>query len=622
MSVALAVVAPLSIGVAGRSVLGLTFMAGEFWHVVGVAIAVFVLADLALRHRDVELAIAAVAVTAPLAAVLLFDGVGFVASGLLAGASLFLLVELAALLGRRDPLWAPVTRFTAAIVEVAAGLGVVVFLAFGDELPLATAGLVAVVAWLVSDLRHHSVLTPAAVADEEGNTFAVAAAGLAGVGPLLLVFSPADAVALAAGATAALLAPTRRHWAAVVAPVLGVVAVLASFGHEAVGVAVALVLARSVGVVRSGTGRVDEVRLADGLGLALLPALALASLDGLTPGPFLVAVGALWIVGVVVAPADDELTDFAHLVGLLAVSSAFLMSPGGGVIAASGVSLLVVVEAIRRREALIAVGLGLSVPIVAVLGFETIEVTAIVAVWLLTVAGLVLGLAGAALQTWPQRLPRLARPFSPMLNALGAGFIVGAGISGDGQASSLAVVLLAAGALIYVYGKVARIRGLCWGGLATAYAGWWVLLTDLEVHFSEPYVLPLAAAFLLLRADGAASSWADVGPGAMVMVGSPLYERLVGGPGWHAVVAGAIGVAAVLWGVIGRLGAPLIVGTTALVALVALESLAYTPSVPTWAWLGLAGSVLVGSGIVMERAGVGPLESGRLLVDRFERTFR
>ena len=45
------------------------------------------------------------------------------------------------------------------------------------------------------------------------------------------------------------------------------------------------------------------------------------------------------------------------------------------------------------------------------------------------------------------------------------------------------------------------------------------------------------------------------------------------------------------------------------------ESLVVTRAVPTWGWLALGGTVLVGAGIAMERAETGPVESGRRLVD-------
>ena len=45
------------------------------------------------------------------------------------------------------------------------------------------------------------------------------------------------------------------------------------------------------------------------------------------------------------------------------------------------------------------------------------------------------------------------------------------------------------------------------------------------------------------------------------------------------------------------------------------ETLAITSSFPTWVWLALGGSALLGAGVAMERNDISPLETGRRLVD-------
>lgn len=87
-------------------------------------------------------------------------------------------------------------------------------------------------------------------------------------------------------------------------------------------------------------------------------------------------------------------------------------------------------------------------------------------------------------------------------------------------------------------------------------------------------------------------------------------------------MTGVVGVAAVAAGGRWRLGAPLLVGTGLLVALVGHESLAVTAGVPTWGWLALGGSTLLGIGITLERAERGPLETGRRLVDVVQQRYR
>src|SRR5690606_26487292 len=95
------------------------------------------------------------------------------------------------------------------------------------------------------------------------------------------------------------------------------------------------------------------------------------------------------------------------------------------------------------------------------------------------------------------------------------------------------------------------------------------------------------------RRAGRVSSWvADVPPLLLVVVPA-LLERLAGGSGWHAALAGILTILAVLGGGAGRHGGPLVVGVVGLVAVVAIETLAVVAAVPTWAWLTVGGIVLV-----------------------------
>jgi hypothetical protein len=82
-----------------------------------------------------------------------------------------------------------------------------------------------------------------------------------------------------------------------------------------------------------------------------------------------------------------------------------------------------------------------------------------------------------------------------------------------------------------------------------------------------------------------------------------------------------VGVAAVAIGGSRRLAAPLFLGTAILVVVAGYESLAVTSDLPTWVWLALGGSVLLGTGIGLERADTGPVEGGRRLVDAISERF-
>jgi hypothetical protein len=46
-----------------------------------------------------------------------------------------------------------------------------------------------------------------------------------------------------------------------------------------------------------------------------------------------------------------------------------------------------------------------------------------------------------------------------------------------------------------------------------------------------------------------------------------------------------------------------------------LESLHHLAGVPTWAWLALGGTVLLSTGVALERSDVSPVTAGRRLVD-------
>ncbi|MFP4310600.1 MAG: SCO7613 C-terminal domain-containing membrane protein, partial [Nitriliruptoraceae bacterium] len=123
-------------------------------------------------------------------------------------------------------------------------------------------------------------------------------------------------------------------------------------------------------------------------------------------------------------------------------------------------------------------------------------------------------------------------------------------------------------------------------------------------------LLPVAAQVLLAGLGtsraGPTSSWI-VGAPAVAMVGVPaVLERLTGGPGWHGLLAGAVGCVAVIVG--GRQGrrGTLVMGSVVLVAIVGVETLTVVASLPTWAWLAAGGVVLLLAGASIERLGQTP----------------
>ena len=161
-------------------------------------------------------------------------------------------------------------------------------------------------------------------------------------------------------------------------------------------------------------------------------------------------------------------------------------------------------------------------------------------------------------------------------------------------------------------------------GATLAILGTWIHLDLAGVNATDAYLAPIAGALAIAgflarrrppRDARELSSWVAYGPPIAMLGAAALAERLAGGAGAHAIVAGTLGTVAVAVGGWRRLAGPLLLGTTLLAAVVLSETLAYTATMPTWGWLALAGSALLAAGIAMERSEVGPLETGRRVLD-------
>lgn len=156
------------------------------------------------------------------------------------------------------------------------------------------------------------------------------------------------------------------------------------------------------------------------------------------------------------------------------------------------------------------------------------------------------------------------------------------------------------------------------GGVVTTLGVWQVLSLG-DVTAVDVWMVPPALHLWLTgrsaRRAGRVSSWvADVPPLALVVVPA-LLERLAGGSGWHAALAGILALTAVVGGGVGRHGGPLVVGVVAVVAVVLIETLAVVAAVPTWVWLTAGGVVLLGAGALIERTGGAPVATVRRMVD-------
>jgi hypothetical protein len=208
----------------------------------------------------------------------------------------------------------------------------------------------------------------------------------------------------------------------------------------------------------------------------------------------------------------------------------------------------------------------------------------------------------------------------PFLVAAGSGLGVGLLVASP-DASTFANCLLVAGGLGIAAGLAGRRADIGHAGGAMCVIGLAIHLAAFGVRAPEPYVAPGAAQLLLVgwearrRHPAETTSWAAYVPSVALLGGVGLVERVAGGAGWHALVAGAVGATAVAVGGWRRLAGPMMVGTGLLVALTVHESLGALAGVPTWAWLSAGGTVLLGIGVALERRDTSPLEAGRRLVD-------
>jgi hypothetical protein len=277
--------------------------------------------------------------------------------------------------------------------------------------------------------------------------------------------------------------------------------------------------------------------------------------------------------------------------------------------AAGLVLALLVADAVRLDEPTLLIGGGVAASL-AILGLAvasgwTVAEASIV----VTVSGIVwLGLAGSLPGRWA----------GPAVVSAAVSGGLGLAMSG-GSPVAWWTDMLIVGAALAAVGLLTDQRGVALIGGAAMTAGTWGQLAIAHVRASEGYVTPVAA--LLLAAGLEArrrfrtTSWVTFAPAVALLGGSAVYERLMGGSQWHAALAGAIGVAAVAAGGGWRLAGPLLVGTVLVVVTTVHETLGVTATVPTPVWLAAGGLTLLGAGVAMERHGVGPIESGRRLVD-------
>jgi hypothetical protein len=354
--------------------------------------------------------------------------------------------------------------------------------------------------------------------------------------------------------------------------------------------------------------------------LPILLARSVVQTPSLTESMELVAVVvsilALWAVTAVLAlgEVDDESAHLAMVgrVGqLLALVTALLLTPGSIAVAAGLVAALAVLDAVRHEDGAPLYGLVVSLPL-------AVGTAAIALDGRVDHAGLALcGLTAAAVGT---EILVPSRYRIPMVVLAVVAAVGGLALSaGDLATFSTAAILL--GAIGLGASAAHRVDEGAFFGWTLVTAGIWGHLAAARVDALDAYVAPVALAlcvigFRAMRAGAVrVSSWIAFGPAIVLLGGAAVFERTDGGHGIHALVAGAIGLAAVIGGGWRRLIAPLLMGTALLVALTVHESLSVTRQVPTWGWLALGGTLLVTVGALLDRNDRSPIESGRRIVD-------
>lgn len=586
----------------------------------------------------------------------------------LAPAVIALLVQLAALTARRDPLWATSTRSSARVVEVL-GLvltaGVLVHLidvawwsAGADDPAVAGSYAIAATAWLVAGLRRMLDRDqPAWVGSIVVGAWGLAALHAATALAVTQVRIPTVAIVLLAAATMTLI--TRVDAATVPSGPFGglpAVTVLTSPAARAAAVVVTgglallagalvvdhpelLLVALTLSVVMSLhlDGLLVEhtpVRIAGAVTASLMTLLTAAAfaLHGASVADLPRGTGGLAVIvaALVLAAGTDRLPALsdatravAAAAGLIAVFAAWPMTAfdvtanppaelaaavrldvvPGALVPALLAGVWLMVDAVRHARPWIAAMAGPVLVRAMAAGLLAVGVSVPVVGFTVLLLGLAAALAAAVSSRW---LPAL----------LTAVLSVPVGIVLLGDRPVLhAAVLIAVGLAVVAAGALRGRPVVAHLGGIVATVGVWRWLTALDVTAIDAWLLPvavhLAVAGWAVRRTQPTTSWLAYVP-SVLLVGVPgLIERAAGGPGWHAVLAGAVAIVAVAGGGSARLGGPLVAGTGVLVAVVLVETFAVVTVVPTWVWLAVGGLVLLGAAAAIERADGSPTHLAR-----------
>ena len=555
---------------------------------------------------------------------------------LLVLASLILGLQVLALTVTTDALWSPIVRYLAFAGELAGMVTSIALLVYGvvgaafepvvDGRGTAAAAVLLAVTWLLADRRRLDDDVDWLTAFLIGSDWPVTTVffPIAVLAAVVLFAAPTAIIAATAVLLAAWMVVTWRAESAYGACVLvGAALLTASFTTPWAEFAIA---AMGAAVLAYAT----QLRLRANDRMASLTAILTGALVLLVgAGSVVNEVDAGWpaIVVLVVAWALSWLAEgrrvqatnravfwFGRMTAALVLVSWVGLDPYVAIGLCGATISLALADHVRVARSGLPVGdfrrtiflatagaaLGLAgLPITSVLGFGTGMAGAV-----LTVAGFVT--VGIALVT-----PR------PVELALGVAALVttvlGLLLALD-DVAAFAVALMAASASVLFVAAALRDMLVGVAGYAALAVGVALQLAVWDVTWLEAYlVLPAMAALYVgyhFHRTGV-SSWSTFAPTIALLSYVSIADRLGGGSAWHAVIAGAIGVVAIIAGGYRKLAGPLVTGTIVLAIVVGYESLGPAALVPTWAWLAAGGTVLLAAGVAMERSDTSPLERGQ-----------
>ena len=319
----------------------------------------------------------------------------------------------------------------------------------------------------------------------------------------------------------------------------------------ALGLAGALVLAAAAVVRAHLADAADNGPVAWFLATAALGPIAMATFvlaDHTSDLALLLVAGAMaWAVALVLDRAGRgdrgivSLGCVGRFGALLVLLGAGLVGTRGTMVLAGVLAVAYVLDALRTRSELPLLGLAVALPVLvgataADLGLTPAE-TGLALTMLAAVS------AGAHLLLGERGWPIL-------------GVLVSSGAAGFGLAATepttgwLAVLVLAGIGLAYSTVHRSVVGAGISAGAATVAV--WGLLVEGGIEALDAYVAPVAVvltiAGVLARRSSRVTSWVAFAPAIVLLGGSALVERIDGGGGVHALVAAAVGIAAVIAG--------------------------------------------------------------------------